>query len=193
VFSHVGGAPGNDVADRLARRGCAMQRNPWKQCAPVACVDSTRRILRARHDAVDRLDATMSFRKRHMPPHMTVAPDAPLEGSFSRRDEILLFRARLGLCVRAGGMLHGVASDCPVCDEVGALGRDGVTMEHLAECVPENVDPPGAAMDLGELWSKPASALVSLRMIDRVVKLSQHQPAAPGANARTWRRQQRQH
>jgi ribonuclease HI len=160
VFSHVGGAPGNDYVDKLATAGCTKYGTLWRD--PVWNIDTTRRVLRNRHETVDKALAHAKgakFRFRNVPDSVAPSGDLPLE--MPRWKERLVYRARVGMLPAAGGMLHGVKDDCPFCRAPAALGRDGKTIEHLVECVPRCAHPP-VFLDIDDFWSDPNAAASAL-------------------------------
>ena len=174
VFSHAGGVPGNEYIDKVAVRardgkaGCTWTKSIWHE-------DTTRRILRDHHRIVDTKPELLGhFRFRHMPGNR--GPSEPLPRDMPRSHEKLLYRARLGMVVEAGGVLHhhdGALDPCPLCEQP-ALGRNGATLLHLFKCAPEccSRTPLLAAGRLrpGQLWKEPAEAVQSLRLITAVIR-----------------------
>jgi hypothetical protein len=171
VFSHVGGAPGNAYVDDLATEACedagdAPDDDLWQ-------VDTTRRMLLDRHNAIDsdvgRLvepgekvaGKARAFRFRHVPYLTYYRPSQRLPREMPRDAEVALYRARLGMLPAAGGVLHGFVELCPLCGHVDVIGRHGRTMEHLAKCLPAHS---GGLLhlDIDTFWADPQLAVVQL-------------------------------
>ena len=112
--------------------------------------------------------AAPAFRFTNMPQQWLSRPSPPLPRDMGRRDEILLYRARLGMLLEAGGYLCSEAEDCPLCGEEGAMRRRGGTLAHLLECpeVPLYLDPPPPET----LWLDPKRAVVFLRALEDVIR-----------------------
>jgi hypothetical protein len=91
----------------------------------------------------------------------------PLCYKLSRADEQLLFRTRMGCVPEIGGHLHVCPEeptifDCPLCNTVGVLGRNGKTIEHLNNC-PAAPLPDGKTLK-NLLWGGEIAALLHLRL-----------------------------
>ena len=200
VFSHVGGVVGNAVVDEHARDACSRHGHKWTNS--LWHVDTTRRILRKRHDAIDEQAASLTstgavrtgacaFRFANMPGELRSRPSAPLPRDIPRSQEKLLFRARVGMLLEAGGVRHGVSAECPLCDKP-ALGRDGATLSHIIECLPEHTDP-SVEIEVQTLWTDPAQAVRQLAVAAAVVKDTPlgRERAAQFAAVKTARRAKR--
>ena len=176
VFSHVGGCVGNAHVDELAETARCKVGTRWAD--PVWYVDSTRRMLLRRHDMVDAAVASGGrFRVRHMPAALCGRPSDSLPRHLSRRQEKLIYRARLGMLCAAGGVAHdGSDAECPFCGG-NALGRDGATMEHLVACLRARTNPP-LLLELRDLWTNPAAAVVSLEAASDLALASLTESAA---------------
>ena len=81
VFSHVGGAPGNEFVDKRAQAACNAVGRKWTNS--LWLTDTARRILRNRHEQVDRKAANGSngdgeapFRFRNLPAKFGLQPSA---------------------------------------------------------------------------------------------------------------------
>ena len=172
VFSHMGGAPGNDYVDRVAVRACLSETGRRWDATTLWHVDTTRRILRDHNRAVDaQLAATSdAFRFTRAPKRMRGAPSTPLPRDMQRPDEKLLFRARVGMLVEAGGMRHGEQAECPLCGEK-ELGRGGATMEHVLQCVPRYTTPP-LVIEPTTLWESPSAAVAQLKKVRAFVQFT---------------------
>ena len=174
VFSHAGGVPGNDFVDKKALRARVRCGGTWT--SGLWNVDTTRRILRDRHHHVDaaagvhsRQGGELAFRFRNVPASVGVQPSAPLPRDVPRAHEKLLYRARLGMLTAAGGVCtDGRDSECPLCGE-DALGRDGDTFEHVAECLPDFVVPPIYLVP-SQLWTRPTESAASLAVASSVFR-----------------------
>ena len=176
VFSHVGGAPGNAYADDKAGQACRKTGSRWVD--NVWHVDTTRCILGERHATVDgKLDA---FRFRERPAELGSGISAPLPRTMPRSDEILLFRARVGMITAAGGHIAGRPDDCPLCGAEQALRRNGLALEHIAECVQTMTHPP-IVLSFADFWRNPELAVSQLR---DVVEIVNSRPAALERQAR---------
>ena len=169
VFSHVGGAPGNAHVDDLAAAGCKKYGTMWHD--PLWNVDTTRRVLRDRHNVVDKALAAGSqakFRFRNVPD--SAAPSGDLPADMPRWKERLVYRARVGMLPAAGGMLHGVEDECPFCRAPAVLGRDGRTIDHLVNCVPGCTRPP-VQLVIGDFWSNPTAAASALATTTKLAQV----------------------
>jgi hypothetical protein len=186
VFSHVGGADGNELVDEVASRALGRYHDDWSD--PLWYVDSTRRMLHHQHDLVDKEMAEEwkhEFRFRHCDEDRP-QPSAPLPRSMSRADEILVYRARLGMMTQAGGFLHGRDDPCPLCDQRGALGRYGKTIDHLVRCAPRTprtghgqtrvLKRDEFSSDM--LWSDPTQAALALNKIVAEIAARKPRPLA---------------
>jgi ribonuclease HI len=175
VFSHVGGVPGNEYADELARDARDRVGNKWPstdkrrvRVEPLWHIDTTRRINSLQHKRVDftagqREDTELlAFRFRSMPRTLRRAPSTALPRDIPRYEEIGLFRARLGMMTKIGGAFHDVLEDCPLCGEIGALGRDGATLMHVVNCFAKHTDLPQLRID--DLWLSPSKAAETVRL-----------------------------
>ena len=176
VFSHVGGAPGNDYVDKRAQKACNKYGARWPaapntqlRVEPVWHVDSTRRAHRDRHRTVDRqVTADGYFRFKHAPSDSCggtrrCPPSARLPREMARADEVLVYRARVGMMTQLGGCTRdGEREDCPACGKEGVLGGDE-TLAHVLRC-PElkQVMPP---LTTSDLWSNPIQAAAALRRV----------------------------
>ena len=161
VFSHTGGCPGNELADKLAEAAMRQVGEKWRG-NEIWNTDSTRRVQRDFHDEEHtKIRETRTFRARNVPGNgrANVAPSARLPVGLSRAEEILLFRARVGTMPDVGGFLPNRPDPCPLCGVEGALGRDGKAIEHLLRCVPPHT------MPASTLWSDPLKAVQHLRAI----------------------------
>ena len=173
VFSHVGGAPGNDYADELAQKSCSHVGAKWTNS--LWHVDTTRRILRNRHETVDREIGTitgsdeLAFRFRSIPAGTSLCPSKPMPRDMSRANEVLVFRARLGMLTAAGGMaIDRSDNECPLCRQP-LLGRNGATLTHVVDCLPKFTVPP-LNLDVEQLWNNPSEAGLRLALATAVVK-----------------------
>ena len=172
VFSHAGGVPGNDFIDEKALAACNSRGKQWTP--GLWNVDTTRRILRDRHESVDGAAGVhgndsggLAFRFRNLPAELGSRPSAPLPREVPRPHEKLLYRARLGMLTAAGGVrTDGQDSECPLCGD-DALGRDGATFEHVADCLPRFVTPP-IHLDAAQLWTDPAESATLLALASGV-------------------------
>ena len=97
-----------------------------------------------------------------MPGELRCRPSAPLPREIPRSQEKLLFHARVGMLTAAGGVLHGVSEECPLCGEP-ELGRNGATLQHIIECLPAYTDP-SVTIDVQSLWTDPATAATQLAL-----------------------------
>ena len=175
VFSHVGGAPGNDYVDELATRACGAATASWEPTCDAARtwqVDSTRRIntrLNAAADAAaGQHEATggLAYRFRTIPQGVGRGPSKPPPREMSRYSEIAMFRGRLGMMTTVGGALGWIVEECPLCLAPGALKRNGGTLEHVRQCV-RTIDPTAPALDPAALWTHPVPATAMLLDITR--------------------------
>ena len=174
VFSHTGGCPGNELADKLATKALDGVGVRWRY-DELWNVDTTRRILRDLNDEVHQKmrDADEpTFRVRHLfavrGTAAGLAPSGRLPLLLTREEEILLFRARVGTMPDVGGFLPRLPDPCPLCAAAAAaagrappptvLGRNGAAIEHLLRC-PESGMP---ALDPSVLWSDPVKAVAQL-------------------------------
>jgi ribonuclease HI len=165
VFSHVGGVVGNDRADELAVEACKHRGGQWR--AQLWHIDTTRRILNIHHAAADAIAARdKAFRFRSMPEELLWRPSPPLPRELTRAEETLLYRARLGLVVEAGGSVHGHSESCILCGEEDAMRRDGAALTHLLECVRYTISPP-LHIELEDLWRDPLTAAKQLGVLQR--------------------------
>jgi exonuclease III len=168
VFSHVGGAPGNDAADAEAEKARLAVGESWLGTT-LWHVDTTRRVRNIRHATTDRDIATLNFNKfrfREWPKTMLPGPSEMLPRGMPRTSESLLYRARLGVLVPAGGIFHAKPESCPLCDAPGACARGGATVRHLAACREL------APFDLQELWTGPLEAAEWIRHANSAVLAS---------------------
>ena len=168
VFSHVGGAPGNARADELAQEACRKHGTRWVD--PVWNIDTTRRVLRNHRKAIDEALASAddaAFRFRNVPDDLE--PSGNLPDDMPRWKERLVYRARVGMLPPAGGMRHGTFDECPFCCDAEALGRDGLTIEHLVDCVPACSCPP-IRLCIDDLWNKPEEAAIALATISGLAR-----------------------
>ena len=103
-----------------------------------------------------------------------------------RAQEIDVYRARLGMFVAAGGTRHDRGDPCPLCERPDALGRDGRTITHLAECLPRHTAPP-QRLSVASLWSDPVAASQQLGLLASCVAATPIgvQRASTYARART--------
>ena len=184
VFSHVGGAPGNEFVDLRATRACAQMGAEWGRAAPLWYVDTTRRVLLRRHQGVDdaaRRQDDAPFRFAKQPGTLRGAPSPPLPRAMSRYHEKLLYRGRVGMLTAAGGTTHGRSDPCPFCGDAAALHRGGGTMQHLESCVASNVS--GVTFSLSDMWERPEGAAATLAALSELA-----QRARPAVSARGRRR-----
>ncbi len=183
IFSHTGGCPGNELADKLASDALSKLGKLWRN-DEVWNIDSTRRIQRGLHDGehakmlhvsssddddssdgeegeAARRAPKLPFRARNIPGKGKgrVAPSGRLPVALSRADEILLFRARVGTMPDVGGFLHNRPEPCPLCGAANVLGRGGTAIDHLLRCRR------GSTMDAALLWTDPIKAVNGLRAI----------------------------
>jgi hypothetical protein len=182
VFSHVGGAPGNEYVDKMAEKAC--DRHGHKQDPRGAWhVDTTRHALKTMHAEVDSgVAAESKWRFITMPADLNLAPSQRMPRTLSRSDEMLLFQARVGLLGAAGGMLHGQPGKCPFCLDGDAMSRGGASLRHLQrECaiIVGNLRP----LDFC-LWKQPIEAAARLRKLVDAIR-----ETAVGAELRGQRRQ----
>ena len=191
VFSHVGGVAGNEFVDKRAQQACTTYGGTWTDS--LWHVDTTRRILRKRHDEVDVQAGSLSstgavragtcaFRFEAMPGDTRCRPSPPLPREIPRYQEKLLYRARVGMLPAAGGLRHGVMEECPLCGEP-ELGRNGATVRHIAACLPAFTSP-SVEIDLESLWTEPAEAAAQLAFATAFVA------DTPRGRERTAQRQQ---
>ena len=190
VFSHADEVSGNHEADQLADAARDTIGRRWTD--DVWNVDSTRRILLNRHKSADAAaarshDGGPSFRFRAMPEEMCQRPSERLPRAMSRADEMLLYRARIGMLASAGGSAHTLPQDCPFCGEEGAMCRDGGSVEHLAECLPRHTEPP-VHLDFEEFWTDPVASAAKLRVARDVAKAIDPVRGAIAARADRGRR-----
>ena len=183
IFSHTGGCPGNELADKLASDALSKHGKLWRS-DEVWNIDSTRRIQRGLHDGehakmlhvsssddddssdgeegeAARRAPKLPFRARNIPGKGKgrVAPSGRLPVALSRADEILLFRARVGTMPDVGGFLHNRPEPCPLCGAANVLGRGGTAIDHLLRCRR------GSTMGAALLWTDPIKAVNGLRAI----------------------------
>ena len=64
-------------------------------------------------------------------------------------------------------MQHGVMDECPMCGEP-KLGRNGATMRHIAECLPEYTSL-SVEIDLEALWTDPVDAAAKVALATALV------------------------
>jgi hypothetical protein len=177
VFSHVGGAPGNEFIDNAAERAVFTVGRRWT--SDIWNIDSTRRILHNRHDIADanagwldsrghRRDAE-AFRFRHLPASLVRQPSTKLPREMPRAQERLLYQARVGLFTAAGGVHHNGEEACPLCGEEDAMSRNGGTMEHLVECVKNFTSPP-MKLEIADLWTNTEQAAAYLQSLAQIVR-----------------------
>jgi ribonuclease HI len=187
VFSHVGGAPGNAYADDLAEEalkavgrlapGSRLPHLPRRLAGTVVCepvplwhVDTPRRANNDRHRAADTMagrrrdDATLAFRFRSLPRDLHFAPSSALPPTMTRKDEIAVYRARLGMLPRVGGSIAGQPDECPICRQQDALGRDGTTFTHWTACAGK-LDRSAPSLCAATLWLDPTAAAVQLESL----------------------------
>ena len=170
VFSHVGGAPGNDAADELAEKAREQHGGDWYGI-PLWHTDTSRRINNNYHRAVDRSRIGKGrFRFKNMPCEFGGAPSERLPQEMPRAHERLVYRARLGMMTSAGGLLHDAPESCPLCREPGAMGREGATIEHLVKCLPRYTWGPPLEIDLRQLWTEPALLGEQLSVANQIVE-----------------------
>ena len=173
VFSHVGGAPGNDYVDVKAEKACATQGQTLDDLGAWH-VDTTRRALNVMRAEADTMAAaTGKWRFNTMPADLKSAPSARMPRELSRHDEMLLFQARVGLLNAGGGMLHGLPGKCPFCLNDNAMARGGAALEHLQSgCVNICVDSSRRPLEHC-LWRQPIEAAAQLRrLVDSIRKTS---------------------
>lgn len=163
VFSHVGGAPGNDYVDEKAEKAC-NRYGQMQDAGGAWRVDTTRRALGTMRNEADIAAASSSkWRFTAMPQDLKSAPSQRMPRALSRQDEMLLFQARVGLLNAAGGMLHGQPGNCPLCLSRGAMQRGGAALEHLQkDCVIASSDRNLRPLDFC-LWQHPVEAAARLR------------------------------
>ena len=114
-----------------------------------------------------------------MPAVLKRGPSDRLPRDMTRRQEVLLYRARVGTLTAAGGMMHGIEEACPLCEEQGQIGRNGATIEHIVRCLPRCTDPP-VQIDIQSFWVQPSDAAELLDLATAVIKVTPlgHQRAA---------------
>ena len=172
VFSHVGGAPGNDYVDKRAQLACKNVGSKWTRSLWHA--DTTRRVLRNRHEQVDREvgrrdDGELAFRFRSLPEGVGLRPSEQLPRGMTRQHEVLVYKARLGMVTAAGGLRFDHSDcECPMCRQE-KLGRNGATLTHLVDCLPEYTEP-SIDLSIDELWTDPCEAARRLELATKVVK-----------------------
>jgi hypothetical protein len=174
VFAHAGGAPGNDFADRNAQLACERIGGCW--IGDLWHADTTRCILKKRHDALDAAAGVaasgnrgLAFRFRSVPRRVGKQPSAPLPRALPRTQEVLLYRARLGMVVAAGGAMQGLSESCPLCGEEDAMCRDGGALTHLVECLQEFTEPP-LKICVADLWQRPEAAAEQLALATACIR-----------------------
>ena len=169
IFSHAG-VPGNEFADDLAE--------DWRNAigdsmSPLWLTDSRRfRVgaVRTNHDTEGmRVDPDIGLLRK------PTGPSASLRRfRFTRKEESLLFRARLGVYPSIGGNTLDAADACPMCGEDGVLHPLGnaCTRHIFYECtavkqylVPFIGQPPVNLHHV--LWSHPRAALTYLQLFER--------------------------
>ena len=97
------------------------------------------------------------------PPGQTSFTHSPLPRDTARKHVVLVFRARLGMVTAAGGVcFDGRDETCPMCEKP-KLGRNGATLSHLVNCLPEYTHP-RLQLDVGLLWKNPSEAAVQLEL-----------------------------
>jgi ribonuclease HI len=177
VFSHTGGCPGNDLADKLATRALNDVGLRWRD-DELWDVDTTRRMQRNLNAEVHAKmcgAAPTSFRVRTLSGNGAnperLAPSERLPASLTRAQEILLYRARVGTMPDVGGFLPRLPDPCPLCAVAATaagqqpppaeLGRNGAAIEHLLQCPASGV----SAMGASEMWRDPTKAVKRLELI----------------------------
>ncbi len=188
VFSHVGGAPGNAAADELAEAARKEHGKDWDGI-PLWHVDTTRRIQRGHHRREDdRRVAERAFRFRTMPADLHGAPSERLPAEIPRAQERLLYQARIGMMVSAGGLLHAEPESCPLCREPGAIGRGGAAIEHLCECLPRYTWGPPLEIEPGDFWADPVGSSEQLAVASAIIAHTEDGRARAAAWAARRRR-----
>ena len=199
VFSHVGGCPGNAAVDDKAGDACDHVGGRW--CNDLWVTDTTRRMLNERHKEVDSAllcaagdsddDSSEEeegdgpkFRFRHMPEALRGRPSGPLPRDMPRWKEKLIYRARVGMLLAAGGTRHYHDDVCPFCAECDVLGRGGATMEHLAHCVPRMVTP-SVCIVLADLWERPSEMADTLKLVSDLATATVSLDARPSSTSST--------
>jgi hypothetical protein len=102
-----------------------------------------------------------AFRFRWMPEDQYYAPSTRMPRTMTREQEIAVFRARFGMFPAAGGLRHGAPDVCPLCGALGAMHRDGGTIEHLATCLRQHTGGK-IFIHIPALWEDPIAMAVTL-------------------------------
>jgi len=171
VFSHSG-LDGNEVADVIATSSLHMCRLDENLPGPTWRKDGARirkYILRKQYDA---LFAEEPPNDREWEPEDldNGSPRPLLKKRHDRRDEQLLYRARVGCIPEIGGHLHEAATTnnhvftCPLCREANALGRSGKTIRHIIRCPRSPIPETDEYTFLKQLYQDEYAALHRLRV-----------------------------
>lgn len=192
VFSHHG-VEGNVIADNIA--SLALEDGPddeirvWRTDAVRLRIQDLREKFDKRVTAQLRIQKAACYGTK-VPTHLKLG--------FTRRDERLLFNARVGIVFWTAGATHETDAPCPRCGAAGVMGRGGKSIAHVfGGCNRERT-----ALKAKALWNSPMEALAQLR---RFVPLStannqqqkeqlsqQQQQTIVTANVQSPRQQQQQ-
>lgn len=190
VFSHLG-VEGNDLADVGANEACEELGHEVPSISKGDLgdwhVDTTRHLLKSRHEARDEAAGYTSRRLRcrnvvlgnfrNVPPafrfRFAGAPRSSDLPSMTRRDERMLFNARVGIFIPAGGFFHSLPETCPFCKAPEVLRRNGHTVSHLLDVCPqvrerlarEDGTTCPSTVTAEDLWSNPRKAVIVLRKL----------------------------
>jgi ribonuclease HI len=170
VFSHLGVA-GNDEADYQALQAAEKRGERKHPLLKWWWVDTARHRRNAHHMVVDERNASgdagvAHFRAQHIPSSHGSGPRVKRMEGLSRPQEILLFRARLGIFTPTGNLLPSMpAAECPLCGAPEAIGRAGTSITHLltaCAALPKK--------DTAILWTSPIEAAVHLQSLKVLVE-----------------------
>ena len=166
IFSHAGTA-GNELADSLAGDLLDVIGDSDQ---PLWITDATRHRIQI-SNAMSDVENTVLDDETGKPKRPRPGPSPSLKPlCLSRRDEQLLYRARIGATPEIGGALQDSYEPCPRCGAADALGRAGRTMRHIFVDCPHRDEltaklPPEALKSTlsYSLWNEPLIALEYLR------------------------------